>query len=61
MRFIFNFVFFGVLFYAIYAAFPDAFFTMVGWADKIYLFLKDLFLQLSDKIHQAMGHPSGGG
>lgn len=54
MRFIFNFIFFGVLFYAIYLAFPDAFFTMVGWANKIYEFLKDIFIQLADKIQGIM-------
>lgn len=55
MRFILNFIFFGVLFYAIYLAFPDAFFTMVGWANKIYEFLKDIFIQLTDKIQEMRG------
>lgn len=50
MRFILNFIFFGVLFYAIYLAFPDAFFTMVGWANDIYEFLRDIFLQLKANI-----------
>lgn len=51
MRFIFNFIFFGILFYLIYLAFPDAFFTMVSWADKLTTLIKDLYLQLADKIH----------
>lgn len=55
MRFILNFIFFGVLFYAIYLAFPDVFFTMVGWANKIYEFLKEIFIQLSDKIQDMRG------
>jgi uncharacterized membrane protein len=50
MRFILNFILFGILFYVIYLVFPDAFFTMVGWANKIYAFLKNFFLMLSDKI-----------
>lgn len=55
LRFILNFILFGVLFYAIYLAFPDAFFTMVGWANNIYELLKDLFMQLSDKLQEYRG------
>ena len=51
MRFILNFIFFGVLFYLIYLAFPDAFFTMVSWADKVAQFIHDLYMQLADKVH----------
>jgi len=57
MRFILNFILFGVLFYIIFLAFPDAFFTMVGWANKIYEFLKGMYLQFSEKVHES---PSGG-
>ena len=42
MRFIFNFIFFGVLFYAIYLFMPEAFATLVSWASKIYEFLSEL-------------------
>ena len=59
MRFILNFIFFGVLFYAIYLFFPDAFFTMVGWANKIYEFLRDLFLQMAGKIQEWRGQRGG--
>ena len=52
MRFILNFIFFGVLFYAIYLAFPDVFYTLVGWANKIYEFIRDLYYQLSDRIQE---------
>jgi hypothetical protein len=55
MRFILNFILFGVLFYAIYLAFPDAFFKMVGWAQSIYEFLRDIFLQMSDKFQEWRG------
>lgn len=51
MRFILNFIFFGILFYMIYLFFPDAFFTMVAWANKAFEFLRDLFLQLAEKFH----------
>ncbi len=51
MRFILNFIFFGVLFFLIHMFFPDAFNTLVGWADKIYIFFKDLFMSLYEKFY----------
>lgn len=55
MRFILNFFFFGLLFYLIWMFFPDAFQTLVGWANQVFAFFKDLFMGISDKIqhHQA--------
>ena len=55
MRFILNFLFFGFLFYLIYLLFPEAFMTLVGWANKTYEFLRELFILLSDKFHELMG------
>jgi hypothetical protein len=55
MRFILNFIFFGVLFYAIYLIFPDAFHTMVGWANSIYEFIRDILLFLIDKVQEWRG------
>jgi len=52
MRFIFNFILFGVLFYAIYIAFPEAFATMVGWANSIYEFLRSISLQLYHRAQE---------
>lgn len=46
MRFLFNFIFFGILFYLIYLFFPEAFKTLVSWVEHIYLFLKSLTLDL---------------
>jgi hypothetical protein len=51
MRFILNFIFYGVLFYLIYLAFPDAFFTMVSWAQAVAEFMKDLYMHLAEKVH----------
>ncbi len=51
MRFILNFIFYGVLFYLIYLAFPDAFFKMVSWAHAIAEFIQDLYMQLAAKVH----------
>ena len=42
IRFILNFIFFGVLFYAIAHFFPDAFERLVQWAEKVYTFFADL-------------------
>lgn len=46
MRFIFNFIFFGILFYLIWLVFPDAFKTLVSWADQIVAYFKELILGL---------------
>jgi hypothetical protein len=51
MRFIFNFFFFGLLFYLIYLFFPEAFHTLVSWADQVFLFLKDLFSTIYERFH----------
>ncbi len=50
MKFIFNFIFFGVLFYLIYVYFPEPFHTLVSWADSIVTFVKDMFHLLMTKI-----------
>lgn len=42
MRFILNFFLFGFLFYLIYVFFPEAFTTLVSWANHVYDFFKDL-------------------
>lgn len=55
MRFIFNFVFFGILFYLIFLFFPDAFHTLVGWVNQVYVFLRDLVMQVVEKFHEHSG------
>lgn len=58
MRFIWNFFFFGILFYLIWAFFPDAFNTLVGWANHIVTFFRELFTGFWDKYqHQAPAVP----
>jgi hypothetical protein len=44
MRFILNFFFYGLLFFLIYLFFPEAFNTLVSWANETYIFLRD-FIQ----------------
>lgn len=59
MRFILNFFFFGLLFYLIWMFFPDAFLTLVSWANHIVEFFKDLITGLSDKVqHQTSSSPA---
>lgn len=50
LRFITNFVLFGLLFYLIHLFFPDAFNTLVSWVGSIYEFLHDLVLNVIDRI-----------
>ena len=50
MRFIWNFIFFGILFYLIWMFFPDAFNTLVGWANHVVAFFKDLIMGLWTKF-----------
>lgn len=50
MRFILNFFFYGLLFYLIYLFFPDAFHTLVSWANNVYDFLREAVLSLTGKL-----------
>lgn len=50
MRLIFGFIFFGLLFYAIYLYFPETFQTLVGWAAKIFDFIKEGIDKISGKF-----------
>ncbi len=52
MKFLFNFVFFGVLFYVIYLFFPDAFRILVSWADSAYQLIRDLGLMVYKKVQE---------
>jgi hypothetical protein len=54
-RFILNFFLFGILFYIIYLFFPDAFHTLVSWAQQSYEFLRDFFIQIAEKLHSGRG------
>lgn len=58
LRFILNFFLFGILFYLIYLFFPDAFMTLVSWANEAYEFLKDLVLELAGKFQEWRGKSS---
>ena len=55
MRFIFNFFLFGIIFYLIYLFFPDAFTTLVSWANKTVEFFQEVFVPLSEKSNAWRG------
>lgn len=57
MRFILGFIFFGLLFYAIWYFFPQAFETLATWAGNIFAFFKDLFNNLAEKFQSAKEEP----
>lgn len=47
LRFIFSFIFFGLLFYGMHLYTPDAFNMLQSWAGSIYAFVTNL-------VHQFM-------
>ena len=51
MRFLLNFFFYGLLFYLIWMFFPDAFATLVNWANHVVAYLRELISGISDKVH----------
>lgn len=61
LRFIFNFILFGIIFYLLSVFFPDAFATLVLWANKTFEFLKAVIFQIGAKINEWRGEPSGEG
>lgn len=61
VRFILNFIFFGVLFYAISLFFPDAFQTLVSWAGKVYTFIVDIVVAIIDWVSELTKPKSGTG
>ncbi len=61
VRFILNFIFFGVLFYAISLFFPDAFQTLVSWAGKVYTFIVDVVVAIIDWVSELTRRGSSNG
>lgn len=52
MKLVFNFFFFGMVFYLIHFFFPDVFQTLVSWADQVVVWVQDLFAYAVDQISQ---------
>lgn len=59
MKFLWNFFFFGILFYLIWLAFPETFMTLVSWANQVFVFVKELVMGVADKVqHQVPAAPA---
>lgn len=59
MRFIFNFFFFGLLFFLIYIFLPDTFHTLVSWATSAYEFIRGFVQELTQKYHTSITPEAG--
>jgi len=57
MKFIFNFMFFGLLFYVIWLYFPDAFHTLQSVAETVVAFIKEALNTISEKIRSSSNNP----
>jgi hypothetical protein len=58
LRFILNFLIFGILFYLIYISFPETFYTLVSWADKFTQFVKEIYTHLAERFQDWMHRSS---
>jgi hypothetical protein len=56
IRFILNFILFGILFFLIYIYFPEAFAKMYGWVNDGYLYVKAA-LESTFGSHSPDNHP----
>lgn len=57
MRFILGFIFFGILFYAIWYFFPETFSTLASWAGNVFDFIKDFVNEIVDRFHSTPSTP----
>ncbi|MBA2726723.1 MAG: hypothetical protein H0U49_00925 [Parachlamydiaceae bacterium] len=57
MRFILNFIFFGILFYLLWDNFPEQFEILKSWAASAVDLIKSLYNQLMEKLHVASNPP----
>lgn len=53
MRFILHFIFYGLLFYAIWFFFPEFFTTLVTWAGELFAWIKGVIDKFSSNVHTA--------
>ena len=67
LRFVFNFFFFGLLFYAIWHFAPEAFQSLVSWAEVLFKYIAHWVQVLFEQIRGSTGGavppvlPVGGG
>ena len=50
MRFILNFIYFGILYYLIWRFFPVVIETFTVWMDSVYDVVRDLVMLAVDKV-----------
>ncbi|MGA8164169.1 MAG: hypothetical protein WB791_03975 [Waddliaceae bacterium] len=50
MRFIWNFIFFGIIYYLIWRFFPVVIETFTTWMDSLYDVIRDLVMMAVDKV-----------
>lgn len=60
MRFIFNFVFFGLLFFLISRFLPETFETLLGWVNSLYDVLREGVLWVVEKVQSIASSGSNG-
>jgi hypothetical protein len=48
IRFLIQFVLYGLLFYAIWVFFPDAFATLVSWASTLAGYLREVWIRIRE-------------
>ncbi len=57
MRFILNFFLFGFIFFLIWYYFPEAFKTLVGWAEQVWTFILDAVHSVFSKSEAPPANP----
>lgn len=61
MRFIFNFILFGFLYYLLWRFLPqDSFDTIVSWMGKVFEFVQNLVVLSFDKISELVSGAGNG-
>lgn len=58
LRFIINFILFGLLFYALWLFVPDVFSKLTGWAGALFNYIQELLNQLGGRLRTEPAQPS---
>ena len=58
IRFILNFILFGLLFYALWLFVPDIFAKLTSWAGALFSYLEQLFNQFSGRLQHTQPAPT---
>lgn len=52
IRFLFNFILFGLLFYALWVFFPDAFNKLTSWAAGLFTYISDFVERVTHDLNK---------